>query len=353
MMLIAGPGVGKSVFAAKACQVYEEQLAACHFCVFNYSDYSDPFAMFESLANHMCKNVSGFYERLVQQLYRRHTKHTIRDAFRVLLKDPLNSLPDRRPMLMVIDGLDESERDGKSELLDLIAEEFPQLPKWMKIFITSRPELPVKKQLHHFYSVEILPDDKDNEEDLKCFLESSLNHERPADKYQMNQLVNKCEGIGSTYERYFLRLEEELKKLSSNINFDRILEVLVAMKAPIPLSYVAEILKLAGDTRAMKGVIRKVNDSLSALLLVYNDCLTVFHKTVVDWLVSEEYEQHSFKVSKEALSGHKHLWQVCQGKFIKLERNKESEKKNDAVNYAVEYGVHHLREITIGPDHFS
>ena len=50
-------------------------------------------------------------------------------------------------MLLVIDALDESAVGGKSKFLELISEEFPNLPPWIKILITSRPELPVKEQL--------------------------------------------------------------------------------------------------------------------------------------------------------------------------------------------------------------
>ncbi|XP_046857848.1 uncharacterized protein LOC124451270 [Xenia sp. Carnegie-2017] len=44
MILIAGPGVGKSVFAAEVCRRYsgKKKLAACHFCRYNRSDYRNP-----------------------------------------------------------------------------------------------------------------------------------------------------------------------------------------------------------------------------------------------------------------------------------------------------------------------
>lgn len=385
MVLTAGPGVGKSVFAAKVCQEYAEkgQLAACHFCRFNYSDYRDPQKMLQSLAINMCEKVDGFKEELLEQLRRDHSRTTVTDAFRVLLKDPLNSLPDQEPMVIVIDALDESETGGKSELLDLIADEFSGLPTWIKIFITSRPELPVQKKLSHLNAVEIRPDNEDNKEDLKCFLESCLGNVG-VEYGSIGQLVERCEGsflyayhcqlellrlkkagklradkrfvdvmpqsIGVYYEKYFKRLEEELKKLSPNIDLGRILEVLVAMKGPLPLSFVAEILELPRDTSAMKEVICKVNNSLSALLLVYDDCLTVFHKTVVDWLVlSKEYKRHRFVVSCEAFSGHKHLWQVCRGNFVELEWNGTNEPKTVAQEYALDHGADHLKQVTYQP----
>ena len=75
-------------------------------------------------------NVEGFRDKL----------NTLSDAFRVLLHDPLHALDRRKPMLIVVDALDESKTDDKSEFLELISDEFPELPKWIKILILSRPE---------------------------------------------------------------------------------------------------------------------------------------------------------------------------------------------------------------------
>ena len=75
----------------------------------------------------MCDNVKGFKEKLLEQLKRPHVVNTLTDAFRVYLHDPLQDLESKEAMLIVIDGLDESESNGKSELLDLIANECSEL----------------------------------------------------------------------------------------------------------------------------------------------------------------------------------------------------------------------------------
>ena len=149
MILTAGPGIGKSVLFAKICEIYKQygQLAACHFCDFKKSDYSNPHRILQSLASQMCDNVDGFREKLDEVLNREHSRESLPDAFRVLLEDPLHGLNRTEPMLIVIDGLDESKTEVKSEFLELIADEFEKLPKWIKILISSRPELQVRKKL--------------------------------------------------------------------------------------------------------------------------------------------------------------------------------------------------------------
>jgi hypothetical protein len=102
MILTAGPGVGKSVFAAEVCRMYAEQgqLAACHFCQYKKSDYSNPRMIIESLSSNMCDNVKGFKATLDEQLQRSHSKGTLSDAFRVLINDPLHALEEREPMIL-------------------------------------------------------------------------------------------------------------------------------------------------------------------------------------------------------------------------------------------------------------
>ena len=380
MILTADAGFGKSTFAAQVCKEYQKtgQLKACHFLKSGYSDYSDPRKMLEPLASQLCENVSGFREKLSAQLQRKHSITTIGDAFRVLLKDPLNSLPDETSsILIVIDGLDESLSDEKKHLLDVIDEEFQMLPKWVKIFISSRPELVTKEKLERLNHVEMLRDDEGNKEDLKSYLVSCLSGKYTVDGDNVNVMVRKCEGsflyayyyqlelrklnsvenvlrvvpkgIHFIYQKYFKRLEDELKKVSIDIEFDRILEILVAMRNPFPLSLIANILKLPGSTRTMREVISKVNECLSALLPVYDDCVTVFHKTVVDWLEADgQYGNHSFSVSRQ--DAHKTLWQVCRQIFEQLEVNGSKELEKQAMLYALGNGIRHLRAITYLPD---
>ena len=378
MILTADAGFGKSVFAAKVCKEYKERrrLAASHFCKSSYSDYSDPYKMLESLASHLSENVDGFGEKLDEQLQRNYSITTIGDAFRVFLKEPLNSLLDQKHnILIVIDGLDESMSSEKKHLLNVIEEEFQMLPKWVKIFITSRPELPTKEKLEFLDHVEILRSEQDNQEDLKRYLVSCLKDRRNVNEI-IDTMVERCEGsflyayyyqlellnlnslwlnpyvvpkgIGSIYKKYFERLEKELKEVVKHVEFERILEVLLAMKDAFPLSFIAKILKLPANTRAMREVINKVNECLSALLPVYEDRVSVFHKTVLDWLNADgKYGKHSFSVSE--LDANKTLWKACRLMFEQMNENGRRKEEEPAEEYALKQGLGHLWRIAYGP----
>ncbi|XP_046857835.1 uncharacterized protein LOC124451253 [Xenia sp. Carnegie-2017] len=383
MILIAGPGVGKSVFAAEVCRRYSEKkkLAASHFCRYNRSDYRNPRILIESLASSMCDTISNFKSRLNEELQRNHSKDSITDAFRVLLNDPLHSLEDHEPMILVIDALDESQVDNKSELLELIAEEFDRLPKWIKIFITSRPELPVLKELKDMNPVEITthPRDENNEEDLHKYLSHQLNDRVQKDRYLLQSLVEKCEGsflyayhaqlslkkeeieltdenieqlvpsgLSSVYTKQFKRVKEWLTKertrnsVIAETTFMQFLELLAACREFLPLTLLLSYLGFSGDINFE--VRSKIIEPLSQILPVYDDCLTVYHKSLLDWLKSDGYEQHEFTVNPK--NGHKFLWHACEKVFkqIKSMNIFEDQIKTAMIKYTLKNGVHHMIE---------
>ena len=212
MILTAGPGIGKSVLCAKVCQLYKEKsrLAACHFCDYRTSDFKNPSRILQSLASQMCDNIDGFYDKLTEALRREHSHDSLRDAFHVLLNDPLHSLERSHPIVIVIDALDESKTEDKSEFLELISEEFSRLPKWIRILISSRPELQVEKELKHLNPFEIRPDDHDHKNDLRHFIHRSLPN---LSKDNVSSLMFSCSG--SFLFAYYL--VTELKSLFMGI----------------------------------------------------------------------------------------------------------------------------------------
>jgi WD40 repeat protein len=375
MILTAGPGVGKSVFAAEVCRMYAEQgqLAACHFCLYKKSDYSNSRMIIESLASNMCDNVKGFKAKLDDQLKRSHSRETLSDAFRVFLNDPLFALEEREPMLLVIDALDESAVAGKSEFLELISEEFPKLPQWIKILITSRPELPVQEQLHHLNPVQITPRDTKNEDDLLKYLRKSLSHICNDDKV-LKSLAWKCEGsflfayytqlelkettkqltteniselvpkgIGGFYQKQFKHLKNQLSDFgSSEVKLKRFLQILVAAEGPLPLSLLPECLGLPDDIEYE--VRESIIGIMSSILPVYDDCLTVYHKSLRDWLMSDGYKEHAFTVDSH--TGHEYLWRICKKEFDQIISLStfSNFKQSPMTKYALAHGIYHMIE---------
>ena len=177
LVLEAGPGFGKSVFAAKLCEDFKKngKLVACHFCDLSDSNLRNPMMMLQSLASQMCENIHGFKEKLFDQLKRPHEVSSLKDAFGVYLQNPLDELEidEREPLLIVIDGLDESAADDKNDIVNLIANYFLDLPDCVKVLVTSRPEISLAK-LRGIDEINIGNEDANNDSDLSMYLRYSL-----------------------------------------------------------------------------------------------------------------------------------------------------------------------------------
>ena len=56
----------------------------------------------------------------------------------MLFDEVLSKLKDPgRNILLVVDGLDESEYQGRNELLDVISKKFIKLPGWIRFLVTT------------------------------------------------------------------------------------------------------------------------------------------------------------------------------------------------------------------------
>ena len=157
VMVISGnAGVGKSVIAAVICKRMQEagRLSGSHFCQYNNVRYCKPQLMIQSLACHLSRALPEYKRALGEQLSRNLgtdlNNMGVEELFALLFKEPLSAVGDPgRNMLMVIDGLDESEYQGRNELLDVIANQFCKLPIWIRFLVTTRPALNITDKLKH------------------------------------------------------------------------------------------------------------------------------------------------------------------------------------------------------------
>ena len=159
-------------------------------------------------------------------------------------------------------------------------------------------------------------------------------------------------GISGFYKQQFERLRSQLKThCSSEIDMKGLLEVLVAAEGPLPLCLLPECLGLADDTEfEVREVISEV---MSSILSVYDDCLTLYHKSLRDWFLSDGYREHAFTVGSK--NGHVRLWKACKNVFDKII---SSSTLCDFINspcqltgYALAHGISHMIEAGSEADH--
>ena len=383
VMVISGDaGMGKSVIAAVVCQRMQHagRLSGSHFCQHNKERYRNPKVMLQSLACQLCDVLPEYKSELVKKLSRNvgvdMNSLEVQELFEFLFEEPLRSVGDPgRNLLLVIDGLDESEYKGRNDLLDVVANHFCKLPVWFRFLVTTRPEINIADRLKRFNPIQLEQDDEENVNDIRLFLEKQLSSviQSGSEDVVIDALVREAaghflyaylmvdfikenvslltleelgrtlpSGVSSVYQSYFERLEKELK-----ISEDQLLtflSALVVAKEPLPLDFVSEM--MLSDSKSPSGPrnVTKAINSISTLLPVHDDCIVFFHKSVKDWLTDRTaYGRHNFSVDEK--QGHVMLSELCTNELNNVKRRGvHGTEFSDTARYALQHGVCHMLE---------
>ena len=380
LIITGNAGMGKSVIAAQLCNKMKERevLGGIHFCQHNNQRRRKPDLMLQSLARQLCDTVPGFKDILTGQLTSLNATSVanmnIEELFTHLLQEPTNMMADPgKNILFIVDALDECEYDGKNELLDVIMSQFHKLPTWMKFIVTGRPENAMANKLTHLRPFVLRASDKNNERDIELFFKDSLKTLLPTSVFEesVGRFVNQAEGlmlyahyfiqfveehrdtltaadingifprgIASVYERYFDRLQKELR--IEEAPFSDFLSSLAAARSPLPVTMASRILGLCSDTADSSCQIQKISGSISSLLPIREDCIDVFHKSVVDWLSSPElYGRHRFTI--ELVRGNVVLAKECEKTYKSITgRDCVLEECTSEEKYALQHGKYHF-----------
>ena len=388
VMVISGnAGMGKTVISAVVSQRMQDtgRLSGSHFCQHNNARYRNPQLMLQSLASHLSHSMPEYKHALVEQLSRNLggkdlNNMGVEELFALLFKEPLSKLADPgRNTLMVIDGLDESEYQGRNELLDVIGRQFCKLPVWIRLLVTTRPERNIVEALRHLKPIELQQNQEENLRDIQILFEEQLNC-NIADENKtvlLEELLKKSEGlflyahflidfirtrfpqltleqlksilprgISSVYLSYFERLEKELRN-ELKVDEDDVLRFLCAITAsrePLPVEIISKILSPSGRTLSTQRRVNKVITCISALLPIRDGHLHFFHKSVKDWLTNKTcYGQHDFIVDDE--EGHNILFKLCTSELDNIKRKGVQETQfNNVERYALQHCVQHMLE---------
>ena len=393
MVINGNAGMGKSVISAVTCKRMQEagRLSGSHFCQHNNSRYRNPQPMLQSLACNLAQTLPEYKEALVKILSRNQgvplNSMGVEELFALLLKEPLNAVKDPgRNILMVIDGLDESEYQGRNELLDVIGKHFFKLPKWIRFLVTARPEINITERLKHLQPMHLNQKQEENLSDIKRFFELRLGNQLEQERKNvlLDKLVERTEGIflfayflsavleenaspitleevesrlplgiSSVYLDHFKRLEKELCK-ELKIEEDQVLRFLCALTAsrePLPLAFASRTLQPSGNCSTARRKVNKIIACISSLLPICHDRVHFIHKSVKDWLTNtSSYGQHEFIVDEK--EGHKILFDLCTVELDKIKDKKLlASQFNEAEQYALQHGVQHMTELYGLGDH--
>ncbi|CAH3130641.1 unnamed protein product [Pocillopora meandrina] len=389
VVVISGnAGMGKSVISAVLCRKMLEagRLSGSHFCRHNQARRRNPKVMLQSLACQLSESLPEYRKAIVKKLSRNVGVEIgdmeVEELFEFLFKEPLSDLKDPDSIhLMVIDGLDESEYQGRNELLNVIADYFKTLPCWIRFVVTTRPEMNILEKIQDLNPIQLNPNDQENLMDITLCFQEQLEHVLQSDCQDtiLEKLVEKSEGvmlytyyltefikknavrmsaaevinsdlpsgISSVYQDYFKRLKNEMQKelgITEEQFFD-FLNAIVAAREPLPVEFVYKLFLSKEWSSADEQKVRDAVDCISALLPIEGECINFFHKSVKDWLVEESTSrQKKFIVSGKEC--HRVIAKLCRDELDELKlKGIHSSTLKQTSRYALQHGVQHVLEV--------
>ena len=389
MVIVGNAGMGKSVIAAELSKrmLEEGKLSGGHFCQHDKVRHRNPKVMLQSLAYQLSHSLPDYRKALVKQLSRNLgveiNDMEVGDLFELLFEEPLSRLTDpNSTCLVIIDALDESEYQGRNELLDVIAKCFNKLPLWIRFLVTTRPEINICDSLKGLQPLLLEPSDEENLKDIRFLFEKRLSCKLQSENREVifQELVQKSEGlilwaqlltdfitennlsfltleelnstvpsgISSVFKSYFTRLESELSKelKITEEQFLNFLSAITAAREPLPLGLVSKLLIQGKMSSRFQRKVSNAIACISSLLPVQDGCVHFFHKSLKDWLSDKtRFSQHNHSVDEQ--EGHRILSDLCVGEFDEVKRKgvHSSEQFSNTTKYALQYGVQHILEL--------
>jgi len=336
--LTGAPGSGKSAFAAWLAHRGKVNVIGLNLCRYNIDERRDAARVFRTLAFQMATRLPD-YRRLLLDRLQKHdpdgselARSSPAEVFDRLLAEPLRFGIDggRREhrYVLVIDALDETLRDGRSDLAEILAESVQKLPPWIAVVATSRPDEPILRQFAQFSPQVIAAESAENLDDLRTYVRSWLSSihllpddgealiERVVSASQGNFLYVRMlreaisagtlelsapeglpRGLIGLYERWFRR--QFPSSVVYQKEFRPLLDVLVAAKHPVPEPWLAGIFGWSKPEQA------RMLSGLGSLFERRPDGVAPFHKSVRDWLEDDRAAGADFVV--DVLAGARRL----------------------------------------------
>ena len=320
--ILGGAGIGKSAIASHWCHTRGDVIAY-HLCVHGHSEKADPKRILLSLAAQISMHLPEYFKHLSALPLEDLVKKNAKSVFDDLLFAPLkkNVPHPGRNLLVIIDALDEASFGQDNELADFIAASWGELPNWLRLVVTSRPETAVVSRLRGLQPWILKADRPENTRDIRQYLTQQLKELdiEPSD-FILDQLEEKSEGMflyarvvindirsgildiddvssfpqgmASYYKRWFNREFPDPKEYQQS--YSEIISVIATQRAPLPLNVLADAVGLTVHELRLRlqriNVFFPLQEGRSEKETV--TYVVPMHKTVCEWLTSiDQYTQ--------------------------------------------------------------
>lgn len=179
-------GIGKSTVAKTAAELaaVDGTLGASFFFLRDEDKRKTVKSFFLTLAYYLSCRYPQLAVHINKTLARDPgvTEHVLSEQFNCLIAEPLQtSLGGEKPILLVIDALDECDEDNAMTILSLFARCVSRIPR-LRIFVTARPEqhietTPAQRHLYKLFHLHDI-DNSVVEADIRLYINARLSKEQ-------------------------------------------------------------------------------------------------------------------------------------------------------------------------------
>ena len=328
LLLYGGPGTGKSAFSAHYFH-FDSRTVCSIFCEWGCRNYSDTAQIIKNIAFQMALKLSAYRIRLTELLESSSGKlasYGAQELFDLLLIQPLYGwIENNTTILVIIDGADEANANGRNELAELLASYADRLPSFLKILITSRNDSIVQRCFSDCEELHIDMYQDENRKDIYRFLKEQLRAQlNGCPSWRREQILDE---LARKSENSFLYAELLVKSIrASHYSLDRISKVpkglyglyftwmqrkfpdtvqyeeeywpalnLIAASGRLPVRMLEKALgirdiRLRKFVRQMKTFLETEKNALG------EECLYLFHRSFAEWLSSENADVYELSV---------------------------------------------------------
>ena len=325
--LMAGPGMGKSAIAARLAHTAALHTIAYHFCRYDEPESCNPESFVRSLAFQLAARLPG-YRQLLLHAARYPSKHlhamNAADLFTTLLSNPLRFSIDGGQradrLLVVVDALDEAPA-----IAELLAKRHEELPAWMALFVSSRPETDIKAQFAGVHQYPLNAQDPRNREDVGNYIDQWLATVKPTPEPAVHQnliersggnilyLVTARSGVASgvftltdtthypsglaqLYGQWFGRQFDPDHRGAEWQASYALLELICASPEPLPIAMARNVLGWKKQDQI------KARHPLGSLVQQDGATLDLCHRSLAEWLMDEDLAGLFWVNAKEGAS---------------------------------------------------
>lgn len=153
--LSGGTGMGKTTLSSHLRDSLRRagRLAACFFFSRNDKKQEDPGFIIEALAYQLAQVDQDMANVICKAIRSRHPDQQFSSQFQAWVLNPLLAASFPLPMVIIFDALDEYK--DIVDLLDVMTEIVPKMPRNIRILFTSRPDAQIQVRMRKLNAVEL------------------------------------------------------------------------------------------------------------------------------------------------------------------------------------------------------